>query len=133
MNPTHDIVSWIPQRPPFVFIDTIVEADECCAVTQFTVSKTCPLVEAGSLSLAGLMENAAQTCAVRAGVSGGNRIGFIGAVKQMETNRLPKIGEMLTTRVVLLQEVMNISLIDCTTYIDEELIATATLKLAIVN
>ena len=51
----------------------------------------------------------------------------------METNRLPKIGEMLTTRVVLMQEVMNISLIDCTTYIDEELIATATLKLAIVN
>jgi predicted hotdog family 3-hydroxylacyl-ACP dehydratase len=133
MTPTHDIFSWIPQRPPFVFIDTVVEADGNCAVTQFTITETCPLVEAGHLSLAGLMENAAQTCAVRAGVSGGNRIGFIGAVKQMETKRFPSVGEILTTRAVLVQEVLNISLIECTVSAGGELIATATLKLAIVD
>lgn len=133
MNPTHDIFSWIPQRPPFVFIDTVVEADENSAVTQFTVTETCPLVEAGHLSLAGMMENAAQTCAVRAGVSGGNRIGFIGAVKQMEAKRFPSVGETLTTHVVLLQEVLNISLIECTILAGDELIASATLKLAIVD
>ena len=133
MNPTHDITAWIPQRPPFVFIDTVVEASDTHAVTQFTVPEDSPLVEDGQLSLAGLMENAAQTCAVRAGYNGGNRIGFIGAVKQMEATRLPHVGEQLTTEIKLIQEVLNISLIECTTRVGDEVIATATLKLAIME
>ena len=133
MTQTHDIASWIPQRQPFVFIDTIVDAGKTFALTQFTITASCPLVEEGSLSLAGLMENAAQTCAVRAGVCGGNKIGFIGAVKQMKAVRLPQTGETLTTRAVVLQEVLNISLIDCRISIGEEIIATAVLKLAIVE
>lgn len=133
MNPTHDIASYIPQRPPFVFIDTVVSADAQSATTLYTIPAECPLVDGGEMTLAGLMENAAQTCAVRAGANGGNKIGFIGAVKQMAANRLPHVGEMLTTKVVLIQEVMNISLIDCTIQIGDELIATATLKLAIVE
>lgn len=133
MNPTHDIEKWIPQRPPFVFIDTVVEVSDTHAVTQYTVPLESPLVERGGLSLAGLMENAAQTCAVRAGYNGGNRIGFIGAVKQMVATRFPKTGETLTTEVRLLQEVMNISLIECVTKIGEEKIASTTLKLAIVE
>jgi len=46
---------------------------------------------------------------------------------------LPKIGETLTTEVMLVQEVMNISLIECTTKVAEEMIATTTLKLAIID
>ena len=134
MNPTHDIAKWIPQRPPFVLIDTIMEVNATHAVTQYTISAECPLVTDGSLSLAGLMENAAQTCAVRAAFVGGNKIGFIGAVKQMEATRFPKVGEMLTTEIVLLEEVMNISLIECTTKVgDEVIIPATTLKLAIVD
>lgn len=83
------------------------------------------------LPLAGLLENAAQTCAVRAGQAAGNKIGYIGAVKQMQAMRLPRVGETLTTEAVLVQEVLNISLVDCTTRIGDELIATATLKLAL--
>ena len=45
MNPRHDIEAWIPQRPPFVFIDTIVEMNGEYAITQLTVSEECPLVE----------------------------------------------------------------------------------------
>ena len=111
----------------------MVEASETHAVTQYTIPVDSPLQENGQLSLAGLMENAAQTCAVRAGFSGGNRIGFIGAVKQMVATRFPKSGETLTTEVRLLQEVMNISLIECATKVGDEIIATTTLKLAIVD
>ena len=133
MIPTHDINTWIPQRAPFVFIDTIVEVSAQHAITQYTIPETCPLMENGCLSLAGLMENAAQSCAVRAGFSGGNRIGYIGAIKQMKATRLPKAGERLTTEVELLQEVLNISLIECKTRLGEEIIATTTLKLAIID
>ena len=133
MNPTHDIATWIPQRPPFVFIDTIVEVDANHAVTRYTVPADCLLLTDGALSLAGLMENAAQTCAVRASFCGGNRICFIGAVNRMEAARFPKVGETLTTEIVLLEEVLNISLIECTTKVGDELILTTTLKLAIVD
>lgn len=130
---TSGIENYIPQRPPFVFIDTVLTVDAEQAVTQFTIPADCPLVVDGVLPLAGLMENAAQTCAVRAGQSAGNKIGYIGAVKQLEAKRLPKVGETLTTRATLIQEVLNISLVECETRINDEEIATATLKLAIIE
>ena len=116
-----------------MFIDTVLTVDAEQAVTQFTIPADCPLVVDGVLPLAGLMENAAQTCAVRAGQSAGNKIGYIGAVKQLEAKRLPKVGETLTTRATLIQEVLNISLVECETRINDEGIATATLKLAIIE
>lgn len=138
MSPTHNIEEWIPQRPPFVFIDTIVEVSAAHAVTQLTISADCPLVEGNHLSLAGLMEHAAQSCAARAGwvqrQQGEDvKVGYIGAIKQIEATRLPQVGETLVTEAQVLQEVLNICLIRCTTCVDSEPIATTTLKLAIME
>lgn len=130
---TSGLDTYIPQRPPFVFIDTVQTVDAGQAVTQFTIPADCPLVNDGVLPLAGLMENAAQTCVVRAGQSAGNKIGYIGAVKQMAATRFPKVGETLTTRATLIQEVLNISLVECETRVNDEVIATTTLKLAIIE
>ena len=125
------VENYIPQRPPFVLIDTVESVSVQSARTRYTIPADCPLVTDGVLPLAGLLENAAQTCAVRAGQAAGNKIGYIGAVKQIQALRLPRVGETLTTDAVLVQEVLNISLVDCTTRIGDELIATATLKLAL--
>ena len=124
-----NIAHYIPQRPPFVFIDTIDELSNTVARTRFTIPADCPLVTDGILPLAGLMENAAQTCAARAG----DRIGYIGAVKQMEAYRFPVIGETLHTEAQLVQEVMNICLMEVKTFIGDELIATTTLKIATIE
>ena len=124
-----NIEQYIPQRPPFVFIDAVDYVDAQQARTSFTVSEACPLVSNGVLPLAGLMENAAQTCAARAG----NTIGYIGAVKQMTVTRFPRIGETLTTEAQVVQEVLNICLMDVTAKIGSELIATTTLKIAIIE
>lgn len=138
MNATHNIAEWIPQRPPFVFIDTIVDVSEEHALTQFTIPDDCVLVSDSCLSLAGLMEHAAQTCAARAGwvqrQQGQQvKIGYIGAVKQMQTTRLPHVGETLTTEARVIQQVLNISLVDCITRVGDEQIATTTLKLATID
>lgn len=138
MNSTHDIAQWIPQRPPFVFIDTIVDVSEEHALSQFTIPADCVLVSEGCLSLAGLMEHAAQTCAARAGwvqKQHGQqvKIGYIGAVKQLQTTRLPEVGETLTTEARIIQQVLNITLIECVTRIGDEQIATTTLKLATID
>ena len=138
MAPKHNIADWIPQRPPFVFIDTIVEMSAEHAVTQFCISESCVLVDEGQLTLAGLMEHAAQTCAARAGWVQRQqgqpvKIGYIGAIKQMEAARMPRVGETLTTEAKVLQEVLNICLIECTTRVGDEMIATTTLKLATID
>lgn len=133
-----DAILWIPQRAPFVFVDTIDDVNESRAVTQFTVTDGCPLVAEDFLPLSGLMENAAQTCAVRAGWVQKNqgtevKKGYIGAVKALNVSRFPHVGETLHTEANLIQEVMNISLIECTTRVGEEVIATTTLKLATID
>ena len=124
-----NIESCIPQRAPFVFIDTIECVGEKVARTRFTIPATCPLVTDDILPLSGLMENAAQTCATRAG----DTIGYIGAVKQMEVTRFPHVGETLTTEALVIQEVMNISLMECTTRIGNKQIASTTLKIATIE
>ena len=124
-----DIEDFIPQRPPFVFIDTIESVEEKVARTRFTIPAECPLVADNILPLSGLMENAAQTCATRAG----DKIGYIGAIKQMQVTRFPHVGETLTTEAVVVQEVLNISLMECTTRVGDELIATTTLKIATIE
>ena len=129
MTDAHDITAYIPQRAPFVFIDTIDAINDTEARTRFTVTDACPLVSDGILPLAGLMENAAQTCATRAG----DKIGYIGAVKQMEVTRFPHVGETLCTQTKVIQEVLNISLVECTTCVDDEVIARTTLKIATVE
>ena len=129
MSEQRDILSYIPQRPPFVFIDTIEDRGENSAQTRYTVSETCPLLSEGMLPLAGLLENAAQTCSVIAG----NNIAYLGAVKQMEVARFPQMGEILCTQAVVVQQMLNISLIKCTTRIHGETIATAMLKIATIG
>ncbi len=129
MSEQRDIFSYIPQRPPFVFIDAIAERSEKRASTRYTISENCPLLSDGILPLSGLMENAAQTCAVIAG----NRIVYLGAVKQMEVTRFPKVGETLRTEAIVKQQMLNISLIECTTRVQNETTATTTLKIATIE
>ena len=125
----NNIADFIPQRPPFVFISTVEEVNETTARTTFTIEADCPLVTDGVLPLAGLMENAAQTCAARSG----NTIGYIGAVKQMEVSRFPHIGETLVTEAKVIQEVLNICLMEVNACIGDECIATTTLKIAVME
>ena len=129
MNAQRDILSYIPQRPPFVFIDAIDERNERSARTRFTIPETCPLLSEGILPLAGLMENAAQTCSVIAG----NKIAYLGAVKQMEVTRFPRVGETLCTEAVVVQEMLNISLIECATRVQNETIANIAIKIATIE
>lgn len=138
MESHQNIEFFIPQCPPFVFVSRVEEVSLERARTLYTVPADCPLVADGRLSLAGLMENAAQTCAARAGWVQRSqglqvKIGYIGAIKHLNTTRLPNVGETLITEARVVQEVLNISLIECTTRIGDETIATTTLKLATID
>lgn len=126
----------IPQRPPFVMVDRVVTFDRICTITAFTVREDCIFVEDGHLTTKGLVENVAQTCAVRMGYINlldkeHVKLGFIGAVREMAFLRLPKVGEELCTSITVREEVFRMTLVDAEVRSGDEVIATAEMKIAI--
>ena len=133
----NSILDIIPQRPPFVFVDDVVTVNGLSAILSYRVSPSCPLLSNGYLSIAGVLEHVAQSCAARIGYLQSQtnqpiRIGYIGGVKSIEVLRNPKVGELLTSEVNLIEEVFDISLLSCTTRVEDEVIAQTTIKLALV-
>ena len=62
-----DVQELLPQRPPFVMIDRLVYNDETTTVTEFEVKADNLFAEGDLLNPCALVENIAQTCAVRMG------------------------------------------------------------------
>lgn len=131
-----NILDLIPQRPPFVFVDRLLEVSEQKALSQYTITDNCPLLQENDLTSAGLLENMAQTCAARIGYlqtlhNAPVRIGYIGAVREMTIEQLPHVHDTITTEAILLENVFDISLFQCKCYSNDILIAQAVLKLAL--
>lgn len=137
MIPTEtDILTLIPQRPPFVMVDRLEHCDERVTVTTFLVRSDNLFLHQGRLTTPGLVENMAQTCAARMGwlnVTSGKpvRIGVIGAIRHWEMHELPPEGATLTTRIEVLEEVFQMTLVSAVTEFDGRLAATATMKIAL--
>lgn len=125
------------QAPPFRFVDRLDRFDREEVVTSFTVPADGPLVEAGCLTEAGLVENMAQSSAARIGYISVYidhvpvRIGYLGQIKNLEINRLPRCGEVLSTTVRLRQDVFGITLVEARVCQGEEMVAQAAVKTAL--
>lgn len=130
------ILELIPQRPPFVMVDRVTAFDMTTTVTEFLVRPDCIFVEDGLLIPGGVVENIAQTCAARMGcVNHLNqenvKLGFIGAVRNMTFMRPARVGELLTTDIVVREEVFRMTLVDATVRVGDEVIATTEMKIAL--
>ena len=128
----------IPQRPPFVMIDRLTHFDETVTTTQLTVRTDNLFTEAdGHLNPCALVENIAQTCAARMGYINRYiyrqrvRLGYIGGIKNLQVLRTPRVGELLTTSIEVLQEVMRLTLVNATVRVGDEVIVTAEMKIAL--
>ncbi len=131
-----DILRLLPQRRPFILIDRLVHFDEAQTVTRFTVGEDNIFTEAGKLQAAGLIENIAQTCAARMGYinlihSEQVKLGYIGAIRNLEIHRLPRCGETLVTTIENLEEVFRMTLVQATVRSDNEVLAAAQMKIAL--
>ena len=140
LNPSEiDILTIIPQKPPFVMVDSLLHRNPETTQTTLTVREENIFFDNGVLAAAGLIENIAQTCATfegktenKAGNSG-VKIGFIGMIRNLEIIRLPKAGETLVTQANLIEEVFHMSLINATVSIDDEIIASCEMKISITD
>jgi predicted hotdog family 3-hydroxylacyl-ACP dehydratase len=134
--PDSDIVRYIPQRQPIVMIDTLVAVHEKVTETSFLVKVGALFVEEGILQEAGLIENIAQTAAAGVGYQCAVNneavpVGFIGAVKNLTIEYLPKVGEVLNTRVEVLEEIFDMSLIKGESFVNEKRVLVCEMKIVL--
>ena len=131
-----DVLTLLPQRPPFVMIDCLTHFDEVLTVSRFEVRQDNIFMEDGVLNSCALAENIAQTCAARLGYINTYinkdrvRLGFIGAIKRLQVLRPARLGEVLTTTVEVMQEVMAVTMVSATVKVGQETIVTAEMKIA---
>ena len=131
-----DVHTLLPQQEPFVMIDRLVHYDPVRTITMLEVRPDNIFADDGHLSVAGINENIAQTCAARMGYisrSSGDRvkIGVIGAITGFSVTRTPLVGEVLTTTIDVVQEVYNVTLVHATVKVSDEVIAETDLKIAL--
>ena len=132
------ITSLIPQRPPFVMVDRVLSCDMADAVIAFDVREDNIFLDEGMLAPAGIIENMAQACAARMGCINRLRgeavkIGFIGDIRNCDIARQPRCGETLTTHVHIVEDVFNMTLAEVCTKVNDETIASARVKIALVD
>ena len=135
---TIDVLTLLPQRPPFVMIDRLIHFDEVVTMTQLEVHPDKLFMEAdGLLNNCALVENIAQTCAARMGYINQYiykervRLGFIGSIKNLQVLRPAREGEVLTTSIEVVQEVLQLTLVNATVKVGDETIVTAEMKIAL--
>jgi len=131
-----DLGKLIPQRAPMVMIDRLTAVTDDAAESAFTVPADNLFVNEGRFAEAGLLENMAQTAAARSGhlsaLSGqAPPVGFIGGIKDLKVHRLPSVGEILDTRVTVLHEVLNASVVKGEVRVNGQPVAECELKIFI--
>ncbi len=133
-----NIQSYIPQHPPFVMIDELVDSDETSTRTSFRVRADNIFVENGLLKEPALVENIAQTAAARAGYITTKEnlpvlIGYIGAIKDLEIFNLPKISDNLETEIIIKNQIFDVTLISGTVRCNGVVMAQCEMKIFIIK
>ena len=132
-----DVLKLLPQQPPFIMVDNLLYFDQLTTITCLTVSQNNIFVDNGMFTSSGLIENIAQTCAVRMGYINqfiykeNVKLGFIGSIRNLEIYRNPIVGETLTTTIKIVEEVFQMTLVQAEIRINDETIVTAEMKIAL--
>ncbi len=122
----------IPQRPPIVLIDGLLNATPTEADTTLTILPDNIFVQDGVLREPGLIEHVAQSAAAWVGYKGQNeepRLGYIGEIKRLTIYRLPVVGQKIQTHIDLLGEALDISLIAAKVVVDNVMVMECQMKI----
>jgi len=123
----------IPQKFPFVMVNSISEYSEEHLVSGFTVKEENIFVHEGVFQASGLIEHQAQSVALHTGykfylLGKEAPTGYIGAIKTFQAETLPKIGDQLVSEVKIINEMMGVTLVQISTRVNNQVIATSEMK-----
>lgn len=116
-----EINELLPQKPPMVMVDGLLSHDDQRTVSTLTIAAENIFVDKGVLIESGLIENIAQTAALRNGWSARARpggkalktppVGVIGGIKNLRIHALPAVGSRIVTEITVITEIMNATVV----------------------
>jgi predicted hotdog family 3-hydroxylacyl-ACP dehydratase len=126
----------IPQRDPFILIDTLYGATGSDADTGLTVSDHHLFCSEGCLMEPGLIEHIAQSASAYAGykAKAGKEpvpVGYIAEVKKFRIHFLPHSGDELHTHIHMISEALGVSLLAAETTVNGAVAACCQMKIFI--
>jgi predicted hotdog family 3-hydroxylacyl-ACP dehydratase len=136
MSLSPDILKYIPQRAPFIMIDSLVSVTDNETITNLTVTSENLFCENGFFYEGGMIENIAQSVAAGAGYRfvQNNEVpplGMIGAVKRLQIIKRPKTGETLRTQVKLIASFEDALVVEGCIVVQDEIIAQCQMNIFI--
>lgn len=132
-----DIHELLPQQEPFVMVGKLLHFDMEKTITTTKIVDSNIFVEKGVFTASGIIENIAQTCAARIGyvnkyiLKKGIQLGFIGAIRNLNLYRCPRVGEVIETSIITIEEIFGMTLVTATLKVGDEIIADSEMKIAL--
>jgi predicted hotdog family 3-hydroxylacyl-ACP dehydratase len=137
--PIIDISHLIPQKTPFVMVDTLLDFSENNVTSSFKIKEDNLFLKDNILLESGLIENMAQTVALHTGFDFFLKkevapTGYIGSIKKVDILKLPSLNDIITTQVSILHEFNGVTMVAVKVFNSEnEEIATSEMKTVIAN
>lgn len=128
----------LPQSYPMLMIDTLVSSDYNKTITNLTITEENIFCFKGKFREPGIIENMAQTAAVRSGFEASKnnkkvKTGYIGSIKNLKIISLPNTNQILTTKLFLKTEIGNISVITASVTCLNQLIAECEMTIILLD
>ena len=129
------IENYIPQRPPFVMIDNLVEASEVIFKSDFKIVEGNIFLDNNYLREFALIENIAQTSSAGLAITkkfiGTKKPdGYLGGISKLKLYELPKLHDTIDTVIHLLASFENMFLVKGVNYLDGKMLMECEMKLA---
>ncbi len=117
-------------------VGTLLHSDEVLTRSSFLIAFDNVFVKNNIFQEAGLLENIAQTAALRAGyhTQAENKpvnVGYIGAVKDFEIYNLPKVGDEIITEVAIENQIFDVTVLKGKVWLEGGLLAQCEIKVFI--
>lgn len=141
-----DIRNYLPHRAPMLMVDLIIAVENKMVETVFTLKENNIFIQKNYFVEAGLIENAAQTCAAIVAKDyffdennqekkDVNLIGFISALKTLKIHKLPLVGSTINTKAILSSSFVtddySLCTMICSTFCNEILLLEGEINLFI--
>jgi predicted hotdog family 3-hydroxylacyl-ACP dehydratase len=128
-----NLLQFIPQRDPMVMMDDLLYWDHSKTTSGLTISEDNLLSTSQEFTEPGVIENFAQTMALRIGyhyylLKKPAPVGYIGSFKKFNLSRLPKTGERIETTIEVIQELFGVTMAKGEMILNNETIASIEMK-----
>ncbi len=135
-NPIGDknfVETLIPQKRPFVMVDTLYSYSETGLVSGFTIHNDAVFLKDNSFVESGIIEHMAQSVALHTGYQFYLRneqapTGYIGSINKLQIKELPKLYDEIVTTVSIIQEFGGVTLVDIVSKLNNIEIANGQMK-----